>query len=144
MRFRREQLQGDNSASETDFQILNQLRMNAGDGQSQMEGVELIEGTLPPTRNARNATAIDTRPQEAWVDPNDPGLLVHSMHEREEAGILAASLSNLEGQSNDPGMSSLGVSYMNSNQNTLVLQKQRRSHETKSLLAGMKNALERI
>ena len=34
MRFRREQLQGDNSASETDFQILNQLRMNAGDGQS--------------------------------------------------------------------------------------------------------------
>ena len=83
-----------------------------------MEGVELIEGTLSPTRNARNATAVDTRPQEAWADPNDPGLLVHSMHEREEAGILAASLSNLEGQSHDPGMSSHGVSYVNSNQNT--------------------------
>ena len=66
------------------------------------------------------------------------------MLDREEAGILAASLSNIEGQSNDPGLSSLQVSYLNSNQNIQAQHNPRRSHETKSLLAGMKNVLERI
>ena len=65
------------------------------------------------------------------------------MHEHEEAGILAASLSNTEGQSNDGGLSSLKVSYINSNQN-IQMQNIRRSQETKSLISGMKNVLERI
>ena len=60
MKFHKRELVGDNSASETDFHILNQLRTNVGDGTSQMEGAELIEVT--PSRNARNATAEDSRP----------------------------------------------------------------------------------
>ena len=96
----------DNSASETDFQILNQLRTNIGDGQSQMEGVELIDRNTPsrnieqtsPTRNMKNATLVeDSRPGEAFIDHNGKrALMLHSMQDREEVGILAASLSNIE------------------------------------------------
>ena len=59
-----------------------------------MEGAELIEAS--PSRNIRNATAVDSRPGDTFVDHNDPALLLHSMQEREEVGILAASLSNIE------------------------------------------------
>ena len=70
-----------------------------------MEGAELIERNSPtrnieqssPTRNIKNATAVDDpRPGDEFVDHNGKALMLHSMQDREEVGILAASLSNIE------------------------------------------------